>query len=266
MNFKMIFPSYRNRFLFVMRSLQKHAIQGGATLHLGCGEGDYDAHIACKTGQLVAGDINLADVEYARSLNSENSSIQYQVLDALDLNLAGNSFDTIIAVDTIEHVGNPRRMMKEISRVLRPGGICILTFPRKEFPITYDPVNFFLQKTGKRPVSQGAYAFNHSYLIGDRDWQDYLTEAGLILEYKEQLSGWLIALLEMYWTGWVQKLFKANSANIAHQNNKMAVRSDGKLPPFIFLTDFIILLDRKLNVFSKRSVGLGLILRKKESI
>jgi ubiquinone/menaquinone biosynthesis C-methylase UbiE len=265
MNFKMLFPTYRNRFQFVMQNLEKIDGQGAKTLHVGCGEGDYDVHIVKKTGQLIAGDLNEADVAFAQRVNNDFPAIEYQVLDALDLQFEDATFELVIAVDTIEHVGKPLDMLQEISRVLRPKGVCLLTFPRKEFPFTYDPINYFRQRMGQQPISQGAYAFNHSYLLSDADWKNYCEQSGLVLERKAQLSGWLIALIEMYWTGWVQRIFKANADNAAHQNNKKAVRSDGRLPP-MFVTDLIIRLDRMVNFFSKKSVGLGLVLRKMEAI
>lgn len=39
------------------------------------------------------------------------------------------SFDTVIATQVIEHVAEPRAMVAEIARVLRPGGVMLITAP-----------------------------------------------------------------------------------------------------------------------------------------
>jgi len=49
--------------------------------------------------------------------------------DAQTLPLATGSADALIATAIIEHVPDPDAMMQECARVVRPGGICILTTP-----------------------------------------------------------------------------------------------------------------------------------------
>ena len=262
----MLFPSYRNRFLFVKRQLKRGPKAKYKILHLGCGEGDYDPHLLPFASSILAGDINEGDISYAKSVNGQLSGLEYKVLDALDLAAEDGSFDIVIAVDTLEHVDEPQQMMHEIARVLKKGGRAFLTFPRYEFPITYDPINFFNQIWNRKPIAQGAYAFNHTFLVKNQDWRTWCQKAGLVVEQSQKISGWLIALIEMYWTGWIQKIFKANSANKSNQNEKWAVRSDAKTPVLVLLTDLLIGIDAALNVISKRSIGMGLIIRKKESV
>jgi ubiquinone/menaquinone biosynthesis C-methylase UbiE len=45
------------------------------------------------------------------------------------LPFADASFDLVLCLDTIEHVPQPERMGREIMRVLRPSGVCMLTTP-----------------------------------------------------------------------------------------------------------------------------------------
>lgn len=46
------------------------------------------------------------------------------------LSIAAESFDVFITQDVLEHVFNPEAALKEITRVLRPGGWHIFTTPR----------------------------------------------------------------------------------------------------------------------------------------
>ena len=45
------------------------------------------------------------------------------------LTFPANTHDIIITLDVFEHVFHPDRMMKEIYRTLKPGGVYICTFP-----------------------------------------------------------------------------------------------------------------------------------------
>jgi 2-polyprenyl-3-methyl-5-hydroxy-6-metoxy-1,4-benzoquinol methylase len=53
-----------------------------------------------------------------------------------DLNLPlaehENTFDVVVAAEVIEHLENPRFMVRELYSILRPGGIIILTTPNNE--------------------------------------------------------------------------------------------------------------------------------------
>jgi hypothetical protein len=114
-------------------------------------------------------------------------------------------------------------------------------------------------------ISQGAYAFGHEYLIGSDDFKNWAEKAGLeILEF-EPLSGALVGLAEMYWTGLVQRIFKKNATNLTEtQENALTVRpNSSKEPSLVFLTDIFLWKDRFLSFGSKSSVGKGVVLRKK---
>ena len=52
------------------------------------------------------------------------------------------SFDTVVTTQVIEHVFNPRAMMREISRVTKPGGHVIVTAPQA-WPLHEEPRDFF---------------------------------------------------------------------------------------------------------------------------
>ncbi|MFN7116137.1 MAG: class I SAM-dependent methyltransferase [Saprospiraceae bacterium] len=260
MNYKLLFPTYRNRYRFIQKALEKYG-RFDRGLSLGTGEGDYDAMIAQYCNHLVACDINEADVAFAKALNGNVKNLEYRVENALELSFADNSFDLLVSVEVIEHVGQPARMVQEIARVLKPGGVAFITFPSQDFPFTYDPVNRL--NKGQRKIAQGAYAFGHEYLIAPNDFRQWLQQNGLTILGEENLSGYLVGLLELYWTGWIQKAFKANSRNVSDQAEKpLQLRPTNKAPIFTFLTDAIIGTDRALFSNARHSVGKGFIIQK----
>lgn len=277
MNFKLLFPTFRNRYRFVRDCLRRYSTTQGFAdgLNLGTGEGDYDRMIAGYCMSLTGCDVNEEDLAHARVLNQGVMNLRYEPNNALDLSYADDSFDLVVSCEVIEHVGQPERMVWEIARVLRPGGLAIMTFPSREFPFTYDPINRLWQLVRKDSsreyaISQGAYAFGHDYLIGSADFKLWAGRAGFeILEFRS-LSQHLVGLLEMYWTGIVQRLFKKNARNITADEAKAEAGKSGGLRPastkepgLVVLTDALLWLDRALFGWSGRSVGKGVVLRKR---
>ena len=153
--------------------------------------------------------------------------------------------------------------------MLRPGAYAVLTFPSREFPFTYDPINrvhqWFRRFSKKENlVAQGAYAFGHDYLIGSKDFKAWAQNAGFEIIGFHNLSGYIIGLLEMYWTGIAQGIFKKNARNVtADTEGGLKIRpSSMKEPWLVFVTDAIIWFDDWLFHYADRSVGKGVVLRK----
>ncbi|MEO1263361.1 MAG: class I SAM-dependent methyltransferase [Bacteroidota bacterium] len=263
MNYKLLFPTYRNRYLFIKKNLQRFSTSRKfeSALNLGTGEGDYDPMIGLKCEQLVACDINEEDISFAKQMNAHVPNLRYQKEDALNLTFSSNSFHLLTSVDVMEHVGNPKRMTEEIARVLRPGGLALITFPQINFPWTYDPINRLF---GKRAIAQGAYAFGHEYLVDPVSFKSWAQEYGMEILEEKNLSGYLVALLEMYWTGLIQRIFKANAKNVSGEKSKtVKLRPSLSEPLLVKLTDAIIWLDDMLFKNARHSVGKGFVVRKR---
>ncbi|MEZ5038291.1 MAG: methyltransferase domain-containing protein [Saprospiraceae bacterium] len=265
MQYKFLFPTYRNRYCFIRDTLKEYGkdkkfFKG---LNLGTGEGDYDSMIAEHCESLLACDINEADLVFARHFNQDVPNLSYQVENALHLSFPDNHFDLIISVEVIEHVGEPQQMMAEISRVLKPGGLVLMTFPSLEFPFTYDPINRILSWFSDRHLSQGAFAFGHEYLISPPQFREWVKNEKLELLRERNLSGYIVGILEMYWTGWVQQIFKVNAVNVSDQAEKrLALRPSKNAPKLTVVTDAILSMDFALFKNSSRAIGKGIVLTK----
>jgi 2-polyprenyl-3-methyl-5-hydroxy-6-metoxy-1,4-benzoquinol methylase len=53
--------------------------------------------------------------------------------------LKDNTYDVIVSFQVIEHIQNDELFLKEIFRVLRPGGTALLTTPNKKMSLTRNP-------------------------------------------------------------------------------------------------------------------------------
>ena len=61
----------------------------------------------------------------------ERAKVKTEMGDVLKLKYTNDSFDYVLCTEVIEHTDSPRRAMKEIVRVLKPGGKAIVTSPNK---------------------------------------------------------------------------------------------------------------------------------------
>jgi len=70
-------------------------------------------------------------IEYSLDLVQCNTDSRITVTqgDVNYLSQPDNSFDIVVATAVIEHLPNPKRMLREVERVLRPNGLIILTTP-----------------------------------------------------------------------------------------------------------------------------------------
>ena len=92
-------------------------------LDIGCSTGILTRHYAELFGQVVGVDIDDGAVEWAES-NRSADNIEYRVGDSMELPFAEGEFDVVTCTHIYEHVPDAQRMLDEIFRVLKPGGLC----------------------------------------------------------------------------------------------------------------------------------------------
>lgn len=268
MSLKHFLPSFRNRYRFVIKQIEAITKENPCNkmLNLGTGEGDYDQALSAYTKLLIGSDINKTDIALAQKINGHVKNLSYEVHDALSSNFKDQHFDIVVCTEVIEHVGDPNALLKEISRILRPGGYAVLTFPSLSFPFTYDPINYAAQKLGwKMPlIHQGAYSFGHDYLIDFDEFSKQAKGQGFQIKTSTPIGGYLIGLLEIYWTGIFQSMFKSNKKNLdASTDHALTIRpTSSKVPALAFITDIVIGIDRRFFTGMRHSVGMGVVLEK----
>lgn len=104
---------------------------GDTVLDLGCGPGKPGVRLARVTGASVVGvSISRQDVELANALAQAEGLADRAVFrhaDAMDLPFEPESFDAVLALESIVHIPDRAHVLKQVARVLRPGGRVALT-------------------------------------------------------------------------------------------------------------------------------------------
>lgn len=100
-------------------------------LDFGCGSGYGTALISQHCKEIIGIDISNEAVEYAKSKYS-SSNLSFLSIDSVEtcpLPFNDNEFEVILSFQVIEHIDNTTAFLKEINRVLKPGGEAIIVTP-----------------------------------------------------------------------------------------------------------------------------------------
>lgn len=104
----------------------------GRVLDLGCGPGQLLAAAAGHSSTTLGVDVSLLWLVVARRLIAEwGGTPLLAAANAEHLPLAPQSVDSVVSLDVIEHVADPRPYLEEIDRVLAVGGCATLTTPNR---------------------------------------------------------------------------------------------------------------------------------------
>ncbi len=117
---------------WIVERIQKHGLLNKNTkvLDVGCGAGFLSNELAKQGLQVTGVDLSEESLKVAAKHDHTNSVV-YQSADAYHLPFPDATFDVLTAMDFLEHVENPDLVIKEFSRVLKPGGLFIFhTFNR----------------------------------------------------------------------------------------------------------------------------------------
>lgn len=110
--------------------LARELAKGKAVLDIACGDG-YGSHMLAEVAESVVGvDIDLPTVQRAKGKYSRNG-LTYVQGSAAAIPLADDSVDLVASFETIEHLAEHESMLREIRRVLRSGGLLIMSSPDK---------------------------------------------------------------------------------------------------------------------------------------
>jgi len=163
----------RQKLVIVSRHIR---LKGETVLELGCATGE-TCYAASQEGARIVGcDLSLDAIQVAQR---RYPGLDFQVASTEHLPFATASFDAVLAFELIEHVSSPSAFVREVYRVLRPGGMLVLTTPNVEcgrtvgwnqwtgFLTSFEHLYFFDSKTLGRAVSRTGMSIVGIYSQGE---------------------------------------------------------------------------------------------------
>lgn len=108
--------------------LARDAARGLDVLDIACGEGYGSALLAQVARSVVGVDVSREAVSFAQDAYRRDN-LRFLTGDGRDIPVADASVDLIVSFETLEHLYEQERLVAEFRRVLRPGGLLIISTP-----------------------------------------------------------------------------------------------------------------------------------------
>lgn len=109
----------------------------GKLLEVGCGEGR-GVEVLMENIESYLGIDKIQEVIDKLKEKYPNAVFQQAVIPPFK-DLEDNSFDTVVSFQVIEHIQNDRLFLEEIYRVLKPGGMAIISTPNIRHTLSRNP-------------------------------------------------------------------------------------------------------------------------------
>jgi ubiquinone/menaquinone biosynthesis C-methylase UbiE len=104
---------------------------GKTVLDIACGEGYGTALLSGKADHVTGMDIDKPTIDKAIA-RYKKDNIRFEIAATEKIPSPDHSYDLVVSFETLEHVDDQDAMLKEIKRVLKPGGILLLSTPEKK--------------------------------------------------------------------------------------------------------------------------------------
>jgi len=126
-----LWAEHLSRYRFAA-NVAKHLGRAADVLDIGCGAGYGTAVLAEGAASAIGIDFATEAIEYARA-NYPRPNLRFALGSATDLPFPDASFDLITAFEVIEHLADGARLLAEARRVLRSGGILLVSTPNRTY-------------------------------------------------------------------------------------------------------------------------------------
>lgn len=120
---------------WIVAALWRHAQCGGQALEVGPGCGVYLPVLAGLFERVVAVDIETAYLRHADRLRQTLPNLELVCDDICASSLPAQSFDLILCTEVIEHIRHSPAALRGMQRLLKPGGVLVLSTPQPYSPL-----------------------------------------------------------------------------------------------------------------------------------
>ena len=109
----------------------------GTVLEIGCGEGYGISELVQFSKKYIG--VDKFDTYISEDIKKQNNIVFHKMEIPPLLNIEANSIDFVVTFQVIEHIQDDSYFLREIFRVLKPGGKLLLTTPNKLMSLSRNP-------------------------------------------------------------------------------------------------------------------------------
>jgi len=106
-------------------------VQGKSVLDIASGEGYGSAYLSKVANSVIGVDIDRECVHFSRNKYGDIANLEFVVGSCDAIPLSSESIDIVTSFETLEHHDKHDEMMREIKRVLKPGGVLVISAPNR---------------------------------------------------------------------------------------------------------------------------------------
>ncbi len=149
-------------------------------LDFGCGDGLFSEAVFGHQPGVYGCDIARGELPSALASGVYARGVQFG--DGHALPYRDGSFGSVYSNSVVEHIPDPQNVLPELSRVLRPGGLLVLTVPSDQFHSLLDGVRRAPTKEAAQAYARGVDTLfaHHHYHTAD-EWRELMQASGVRL-------------------------------------------------------------------------------------
>lgn len=190
---------------------------GNLVVDLGCGSGELLDALGGRFVQRIGLDVSRKRLETMAGGKTDGWEFREADLNG-DFPIGDESVDAVLANQVIEHIVDPLRFGEEIYRVLRPGGVAVLTTPNIRYIKSIVQVAFsgYGPRTAGGNTLDGGWDDGHLHYFTHRDLQELFQKVGFsavesraLVELKQ--GGVLRGALDRFSASWPVREFMSGN-------------------------------------------------------